>query len=47
MRETDRITKKLNGVFTICELILLRAMVFGCFVFEIVRFVHWLVGDGR
>lgn len=34
--------KRVDGFCTICERIMFRALIFGCFTLELGRFVHWL-----
>ena len=35
--------RRVDGFFTRCEWVLLRALVFVCFAFEVGRFAWWLV----
>ena len=34
--------RRVDGFYVTCEWILLRTLIFGCFVYEVGRFVHWL-----
>jgi hypothetical protein len=34
---------RLDGFYSICEKILLRTLIFGCFVYELGRFARWLL----
>jgi len=34
--------RRFEGWCRTCELVMLRALLFGCFTFEVYRFVHWL-----
>ena len=33
---------RIDGFYAVCEKILLRTLIFGCFVYELARFVKWL-----
>jgi len=33
---------RIDGFYALCEKILLRTLIFGCFVFELGRFTRWL-----
>jgi hypothetical protein len=35
--------RRIDGFYSICEKILLRTVIFGCFVYEIGRFARWLL----
>jgi len=35
--------RSIDGFYSICEKILLRALIFGCFVYELGRFARWLL----
>ena len=34
---------RVDGFYSVCEKILLRTLIFGCFVYELCRFARWLV----
>jgi hypothetical protein len=35
--------RRIDGFYSICEKIMLRTVIFGCFVYEIGRFARWLL----
>jgi len=35
--------RRVDGFYAVCEKILLRTLIFGCFVFELGRFARWLL----
>jgi hypothetical protein len=34
--------RRVDGFFELCEKLLLRTVIFACFVYELSRFVRWL-----
>jgi len=36
----------IDNFFTVCERIMLRTLLFGCFTFEVCRFVRWMLIAG-
>ena len=40
MRNLER---RIDGLYSVCEKILLRTLIFGCFVYELGRFARWLL----
>jgi hypothetical protein len=34
--------RRIDGFYSICEKILLRTLIFACFVYELGRFAKWL-----
>lgn len=34
---------RIDGFYSVCEKILLRTLIFGCFLYELGRFASWLV----
>jgi hypothetical protein len=39
-RELER---RIDGFYGVCEKVLLRTVIFGCFVYELGRFAKWLL----
>ena len=35
--------RRIDGFYSVCEKILLRTLIFGCFVYEIGKFGRWLL----
>jgi len=42
-RNKRELERRIDGFYSICEKILLRTLIFGCFVFELGRFAKWLL----
>lgn len=42
MSRRENIARRINGFYTVCEQVLLRTLLFSCFIFEVGRFVRWL-----
>jgi hypothetical protein len=42
-KRTRELERRYDGFCTACERILLRTLVFGCFLIELGRFARWLV----
>jgi len=40
--DLGKIERRVNAFYALCERIVLRTLVFGCFVAEVARFVGWL-----
>jgi hypothetical protein len=38
----EQIEKRVDAFYAMCEKIMLRTILFGCFLAEVVRFVFWL-----
>lgn len=36
------LVRRIDGFYGVCEKILLRTLIFGCFVLELSRFARWL-----
>lgn len=34
---------RIDGFYAVCEKILLRTLIFGCFILELIRFARWLL----
>ena len=34
--------RRIDGFYAVCEKILLRTLIFACFVYELARFARWL-----
>lgn len=39
--------QQVDGFFTICEKIMLRVLLFGCFTWELSKFAWWLLIGGH
>jgi hypothetical protein len=42
-RRKRELEHSIDGFYSVCEKILLRTLIFGCFVYEIGRFARWLL----
>jgi len=42
-RSKRDLERRIDGFYSVCEKILLRTLIFGCFVFELGRFAKWLL----
>ncbi len=38
----NKFEQNVDGFFTVCERITMRALMFSCFVYEVSRFARWL-----
>lgn len=43
MKRNHDLERRIDGFYALCEKILLRTLIFGCFVFELGRFARWLL----
>jgi hypothetical protein len=42
------IERRVDGWFRTCQWIMLQALLFGCFAYDVYRFIHWLwIGSPR
>jgi hypothetical protein len=39
----ERLERRVDGFYTFCEKVVLRTILFGCFIVEVGRFVIWLL----
>jgi len=39
---TRNLERNVDGFFTVCERLMLRTLIFSCFVYELGRFARWL-----
>lgn len=42
-KRTDDLARRIDGFYSVCEKILLRTLIFACFVYEVGRFAKWLL----
>ena len=42
VRHNRDLERRIDGFYSVCEKILLRTLIFGCFVLELGRFARWL-----
>jgi hypothetical protein len=41
-KDSRNLERRIDGFYAVCEKILLRTLIFGCFVLELGRFARWL-----
>jgi len=39
----ERLERRVDGFYAFCEKVVLRTILFGCFILEVGRFVIWLL----
>lgn len=37
------VRRGVDGFYTVCEWVMLRTLIFGCFVYEVAKFTRWLL----
>jgi hypothetical protein len=42
-RDKRDLERRMDEFYGLCEKILLRTLIFGCFVYEVARFARWLL----
>jgi hypothetical protein len=42
VKRNRNLERRIDGFYAVCEKILLRTLIFGCFVLELGRFARWL-----
>ena len=42
-RSKRDLERRIDGFYSVCEKILLRTLIFGCFVYELGKFARWLL----
>jgi len=42
IKRSRDLERRIDGFYAVCEKILLRTLIFGCFVLELSRFAKWL-----
>jgi hypothetical protein len=43
VKRSRDLERRIDGFYSVCEKILLRTLIFGCFVLELSRFAKWLL----
>jgi hypothetical protein len=43
VKRSRDLERRIDGFYAVCEKILLRTLIFGCFVLELGRFARWLL----